>query len=409
MGLAMAQAELNIGTIGHVDHGKSTLVQALTGKFPDTHSEELKRGITIKLGYSEAVFYKCSSCPEPQCYSVKPKCENCGKESKALRKVSFLDSPGHETLMATVIAASSIMDGALFLIAANEECPQPQTIEHLMILEAAEIKNVVVVQNKVDLVSKEKALENYKQIKEFLKGSTLQDAPVVPLVANVGGNLDALIQTIEETIPTPERAGEGKQGKMLIARSFDVNKPGKEISKLTGGVVGGSITEGVLRVGDEVTILPGALRVKKEKETYQPLTTKIVSLFAENEKLEEARPGGLIAVGTQLDPALTHSDSLVGNVLGNKETLPKVYSEFKMEITQMKRMLQKFTESFKPSEPLVLGAGTATTVGFVAEQKKNVVKISLKKPICLDKSSRIAVMRRAENRWRLYGTAKLLE
>ena len=405
----MAQAELNIGTIGHVDHGKSTLVQALTGKFPDTHSEELKRGITIKLGYSETVFYKCPSCPEPQCYSTQAKCPNCGKEGKILRKVSFLDSPGHETLMATVIAASSIMDGALFLIAANEECPQPQTIEHLMILEAAEIKNVVVVQNKVDLVSKEKALENCKQIKEFLKGSTLENAPVIPLVANVGGNLDALIQAIEETMPTPKRTSDEKPGKMVIARSFDVNNPGKEIQKLAGGVLGGSVVEGVLRIGDEVTILPGALRTKKEKEYYQPLTTKIVSLYSEKEKLNEARPGGLIAVGTQLDASLTHSDSLVGNRLGKKEDLPKVYLEFKMEVFQMKRLLQKFPESFKPNEPLVLGSGTATTVGFVVEQKKNAVKIALKKPICLDKNSRIAVMRRAENRWRLYGTARLLE
>ncbi len=405
----MAQAELNIGTIGHVDHGKSTLVQALTGKFPDTHSEELKRGITIKLGYSEAVFYKCPSCPEPQCYSTQKKCANCGKEGKVLRKVSFLDSPGHETLMATVIAASSIMDGALFVIAANEECPQPQTVEHLMILEAAGIKNVVVVQNKVDLVAKEKALEHYKQIKEFLKGSAIENAPVVPLVANVGGNLDSLIQAIEEQIPTPKRPAENKPGKMLVARSFDVNNPGKEIPKLAGGVLGGSVIEGVLRIGDEITILPGALRVKKEKEYYQPLTTKIVSLFSEKEKLDEARPGGLIAVGTQLDPALTHSDSLVGNILGKKESLPKAYSEFKMEVFQIKRMLQKFVDSFKTNEPLVLGVGTATTVGFVTEQKKNTVKIVLKKPICLDKNSRIAVMRRAENRWRLYGTARLLE
>ncbi len=405
----MAQAELNIGTIGHVDHGKSTLVQALTGKFPDTHSEELKRGITIKLGYSEAVFYKCPSCPEPQCYSTQAKCPNCGKEGEILRKVSFLDSPGHETLMATVIAASSIMDGALFLIAANEECPQPQTVEHLMILEAAGINNVVIVQNKVDLISKEKGIENYKQIKEFLKGSALENAPIIPLVANVGGNLDALIQAIEEIIPTPKRTSDEKPGKMVIARSFDVNNPGKEIQKLAGGVLGGSVVEGVLRVGDEVTILPGALRVKKDKEHYQPLVTKIVSLFADKEKLSEARPGGLIAVGTQLDAALTHSDSLVGNIMGKGDLPSKVYSEFKMEVSQMKRLIQKFPDSFKPNEPLVLGVGTATTVGFVVEQKKNAVKIALKKPICLDKNSRIAVMRRAENRWRLYGTAKLVE
>jgi len=405
----MAQAELNIGTVGHVDHGKSTLVQALTGKFPDTHSEELKRGITIKLGYSEAVFYKCPSFPEPQCYSTKPKCPACGSEGKRLRKVSFLDSPGHETLMATVIAASSIMDGALFVIAANEECPQPQTLEHLMILEASGIEKAVVVQNKVDLVSKEKALEHFKQIKEFLKGTSLENAPVVPVVANVSGNVDALIQSIEETIPTPARESSGKQGKMLVARSFDVNKPGKAIAQLNGGVVGGSVVEGVLKVGDEIRVLPGALRVKKGREYYQPLTTKIVSLFEGSEKLDEAKPGGLIAVGTQLDQSLTHSDSLVGSVLCVKEMLPPVYSELKLEISPMKRLLQKFPDSFKPNEPLVLGIGTATTVGFVVEQKKKVAKILLKKPVCADASQKIAVMRRAENRWRLYGTAKLVE
>ncbi|HIH20070.1 TPA: translation initiation factor IF-2 subunit gamma [Candidatus Micrarchaeota archaeon] len=404
----MTQAELNIGTIGHVDHGKSTLVQALTGKFPDTHSEELKRGITIKLGYSQATFYKCPKCPEPQCYSTQPKCPNCGSEGTELRKVSFLDSPGHETLMATVIAASSIMDGALFVIAANEECPQPQTVEHLMILEAAGIKNVIVVQNKVDLVAEEKAKTHYKQIKEFLKGSLLENAPVIPVVANVGGNLDALIQAIQETIPLPTRP-EGQIPRMLVARSFDVNKPGTDIPKLSGGVLGGSIVQGEFKIGQEIMILPGSLRIKKNKEHYEPLTTKIAALFAEKEKLTEAKPGGLVAVGTQLDPALTHSDSLVGNVIGLKDSMPPVYSEITVEIKQMPRLLQNFPAAFKPNEPLVLGAGTATTVGFVIEQKKKGVKIVLKKPICLDREGKLAVLRRAENRWRLYGTAKIVQ
>ncbi len=403
----MAQAELNIGTVGHVDHGKSTLVQALTGKFPDTHSEELKRGITIKLGYAESVFRKCPSCPTPQCYTVEKKCGQCGGQTDELRKVSFLDSPGHETLMATVIAASSIMDGTLFVIAANEECPQPQTVEHLMILEASGIEKIIVVQNKVDLVAKEKVIEHYNQIKAFLKGTRFENAPIIPSVANVKGNLDALIQAIEENIPTPKREKQDSRGKLFVARSFDVNKPGAAIEGLKGGVLGGSIVQGVLRVGDEIEILPGALRMKKNKEYYQPLSTKIVALFAEKEKLEEARPGGLIAIGTQLDPSLTRSDSLVGSVLGKKENLPQVYSELNVHITPMERLLQKFPESFKPNEPLVLGVGTATTVGFVVEQKKKGVKILLKKPICFDENDKIAVMRRAENRWRLYGTAKI--
>jgi len=201
----MAQAEINIGTIGHVDHGKTSLVQALTGKWTDTHSEELKRGITIKLGYADASFYRCVKCSAPQCFSMKQECPVCNRKTERMRKISFVDAPGHETLMATVIAASSIIDGALFLIAATEKCPMPQTVEHLAVLEAAGIKNVVIVQNKIDLVSKERALEHYKEIKAFLKGSSYENSQIIPVVANQGINLDALIQAIEKDIPTPKR------------------------------------------------------------------------------------------------------------------------------------------------------------------------------------------------------------
>ena len=141
------QPEVNIGMIGHVDHGKTTLTQRLTGKWTDEHSEEIKRGISIKLGYADAAFYKCPNCPEPRCYSTKDICPYCGSKTELLRVVSFLDAPGHETLMAVMLSGSSLMDGAILLIAANEPCPQPQTREHLMAMEIAGIKNIVIVQN----------------------------------------------------------------------------------------------------------------------------------------------------------------------------------------------------------------------------------------------------------------------
>jgi len=178
-----SQPEVSIGIVGHVDHGKTTLVQALSGKWTATHSEEIKRGITIRLGYADFDIYKCPDCPEPQCYSISEKCAECEKKGELARKVSLVDAPGHESLMATMLSGANIMDGALLLIAANEVCPQPQTQEHLKALEIIGLKNLIVIQNKVDLVTNEQAKKNLEQIREFLKGSPYEKAPVVPISA----------------------------------------------------------------------------------------------------------------------------------------------------------------------------------------------------------------------------------
>ena len=240
----MSQAEVNIGLVGHVDHGKTTLVKALTGAWTDTHSEELKRGITIRLGYAD-VEIKC--CCDHS--TTKEECPHCKKQTKAKRKVAFIDAPGHETLMAVMISGSAIMDGAMLIVAANEECPQPQTYEHLTALEIMGIKNIIVVQNKIDLVSKEEAMGNQQQIRKFLKGTIAENAPIIPVAAHHGINIDALAEAIEEYIPTPERDVTLPM-MMYIARSFDINKPGAKLNKIHGGVIGGSIVQGRLSIGD---------------------------------------------------------------------------------------------------------------------------------------------------------------
>ena len=90
------QSDVNIGLVGHVDHGKTTLTKALSGVWTDTHSEETKRGISIRLGYADIEFKKCPKCDEPECYTTSDKCEICGSETELIRKVSFVDAPGHE-------------------------------------------------------------------------------------------------------------------------------------------------------------------------------------------------------------------------------------------------------------------------------------------------------------------------
>src|SRR3989344_7443935 len=228
---ATIQPELNIALVGHVDHGKTTLTERLSGKWTDTHSEELKKGITIRLGYADFSIYRCSNC---QILITKDKCPKCNSEALFQRKISLVDAPGHESLMATMLSGAAIVDGALLLVAANEKCPQPQTKEHLMALQITGIKNILIVQNKIDLVSHEEALENHRQIQEFLAGTEYQDASIIPISARANANIDVLLRAIQESILTPSRNLQ-KDPLMLVARSFDVNRPGTKPKQLVGG------------------------------------------------------------------------------------------------------------------------------------------------------------------------------
>src|SRR3989339_814400 len=236
--------ELNVGVVGHIDHGKTTLLSKITGKFADTHSEELKRGITIKLGYAELTIYKDGN--------------KFTSEKKGIpqRYVSFIDAPGHEMLMATMLSGAATIDAAILVIAANEGI-KPQTKEHLLALQVKKIKNIIIAQNKIDLVSKEKALENYKIIKEFTKGTIAENSPIIPISAQQEINIDKILE------------------------------------------------EGKLKVGDEIEIKPGLSIKKANQQIYQTLTTKILSLHKGAESVEEVLPGASISIETELDPYLT--------------------------------------------------------------------------------------------------------
>ncbi|HJJ33820.1 MAG TPA: translation initiation factor IF-2 subunit gamma [Methanocorpusculum sp.] len=400
---------VNIGVVGHVDHGKTTLVSQLTGSWTDRHSEELKRGISIRLGYADAVFYYCKKCKKWQLEAV---CPDCGAKLEAVRAVSFVDAPGHETLMATMLSGSAIMDGAMLIIAANEPCPQPQTKEHLMALELTGIKNIVIVQNKIDVVPQKQALENYKQIKAFVKGTVAENAPIIPVSAQKKINFSMLLEALNETIPNSERDTSASPV-MLIARSFDVNKPGASWKDIKGGVIGGSLICGEFHEGDDIEIRPGRQYIAENKSRWEPIITKITTMNKASRKVAVASPGGLTAVGTKLDPAITKSDTLVGQVAGVQGQLPPVRDKLKFEVTLMERVVGSASElqidPLRLKEPLMLSVGTAVTVGIVTASKKNIAEVILKRPVCADVGARIAISRQVGGRWRLIGMGVLCE
>lgn len=395
---------VNIGTSGHVDHGKTTLIQALTGVWTSAHSEELKRGISIRVGYADAAFYKCKNCEVPLGYSVTPKCNNCGKESELSRVVSFVDSPGHESLMANMLSGSALIDGALLVIAANEKVPQPQTKEHLLALQTLGIKQIVLVQNKVDLISYEEAMENYSDIVKFVKGTNAAKSPIIPVSAQSKLNIDALIGAIESTIQTPEHKESGNTV-MHVLRSFDVNKPGTKIKDMKGGVIGGSITQGTFNVGDEIEIKPGLQNEKSGK--YESIITQISSLGTGAGIVDQVKPGGLVAIGTKLDPSMTRSDSLIGSVIGKPGTLPENSYNAKIEVNLFDTAVGSGDEikvaSVQTGESLRLSIGTAPLLSKVTSARGKTVEIQFKRPVCLFENSKVAISRRIGERWRLIG------
>ncbi len=387
---------LNVGVVGHIDHGKTTLLNALTGKFADTHSEELKRGITIKLGYADVILRK-----KDGKYGIK--------EGEVFRYLTFVDVPGHEMLMATMLSGAAMVDAAILVVAANEGV-KPQTKEHLIALQAKNINKIVIVQNKIDLVSKEQALKNYKEIKEFVKGTIAENSPIIPVSAEQKINIDKIYENLS-SMDIPEK-DEKSEPVFVVARSFDINKPGTKIKDLHGGVLGGALIKGKLKEGDEIEIKPGRLVVEKNQKRYETVRTKIKSIFRGSHKLEKATPGGSLSIETELDMALTKTDLLSGTVAGLKGSLPEITDNLKIKAQHFKEILgmegHQDVEDFKPGEMLMMSVCTSTTVGKVVKLSKGVLEMNLSIPVVPFEGDSVGLARNIKGHWRLIGLGEIV-
>jgi translation initiation factor 2 subunit 3 len=416
------QATINIGVIGHVAHGKSTIVHSITGTQTVRFKNELERNITIKLGYANAKFFKCKNyhCPQPGCFKATGSkiyknifCDQCHCDMELIKHVSFVDCPGHEVLMSTMLSGTSIMDSALLVIAANEICPQPQTAEHLVAVEIMKMENLIIIQNKVDLVSKSQAIKSYQQIENFMKGTKLKKFLLLPISAQRKCNIDVLIKEIIQAIPIPNR-NFNIALRLFLVRSFDINKPGCKIKEIKGGVVGGTIMSGILCVNDKIEIRPGiTIKTSVGKIKSFPLKSLVVSLNTEKNNLKYALPGGLIGIGTNIDPTLTRADRLVGQILGHRNFLPEVYNYIIIKYKLFKRLLGLNNRDFlilplSLNEILMVNIGSSSTGGKIIKKKKNLIFLSLTIPSCCEKFSKVTLSRRIDKHWRLIGWGEIL-
>mmetsp|Transcript_68952 Transcript_68952/g.156284 ORF Transcript_68952/g.156284 Transcript_68952/m.156284 type:complete len:464 (+) Transcript_68952:60-1451(+) len=420
------QATMNAGTIGHVAHGKSTVVKGLSGIHTIRFKQEKERNITIKLGYANAKIYRNDreDMTPPSCYtsfgSSTPDCVPCaeGGNWRLVRHVSFVDCPGHDILMATMLNGAAVMDAALLLIAGNEPCPQPQTSEHLAAVEIMRLKHIIILQNKVELIKEQQAIAQHEEIKKFVAGTAADSSPIIPMSAVLKYNLDVVCEYLCTQVPIPPRDFRSSPV-MIIIRSFDVNKPGEEVQNLKGGVAGGSILKGVLQVGDEIEIRPGIVTKDDNRIACKPIKSRIMSLAAEQNSLQFAVPGGLIGVGTKIDPTLTRGDRLVGHVLGHPDKLPSIYIEIEVKFYLLRRLLGVKTEGdskagkvskLKKGEVLMVNIGSTAAGGRVLGIKENdLAKVTLTNPVCTQVDDKVALSRRIDKHWRLIGWGSIIK
>jgi len=318
--------------------------------------------------------------------------------------------------MATMLNGAAVMDAAILLIAANEPCPQPQTQEHLAAVEIMQLDKIIVLQNKIDIVTREQAKEQYQQIRGFLDGGVAENAPILPVSAQLGYNVDLVCEYLARKVPLPVRNFTASP-RMIVIRSFDVNRPGHRVEDMEGGVAGGSILRGVLKLGDEIEILPGLVRrdPTTKQNVCSPIMSTVVDLKAENNQLQYAVPGGLIGVGTNIDPTLTRADRLVGHVLGHRGNLPMVYEEIQVQYHLLRRLLgvraaeggdQKIRKLEK-KESLMVNVGSKSTTGRVGKVKGDIATLSLTLPVCAEPGDKIALSRQVDKHWRLIGWGKI--
>jgi translation initiation factor 2 subunit 3 len=455
------QATLNIGVIGHVAHGKSTLVRALTGIQTTKFKEELERNITIKLGYANAKIYHCESCDywmsigESKKKTDHNKCTKCGGKTLLKKHVSFVDCPGHDSYIATMISGAAVMDAVILVIATNEPCPQPQTHEHLIAAEIMKLStdnNYIVVQSKLDLVKRNdqdltliqsgqtnqtkhktnthtrSAVKSFQEIKKFIQGTSVENAKIIPISTHYDVNLDIVSKTIAQ-IKDPVR-DHSLTFSMNIIRSFDVNKPGTYFLNMKGGVIGGSITQGKISIGEIIEIRPGIVKRVDGMFVCTPLITYITSLFSEGTSLEIAYPGGLVAIGTKLDPLICAADELIsasrsksstnaspikrtnviGQILGKPGTLPTIVDKIKVRFHLIKR---DKADKPKVEETIKLNFGSLTIGGKIIDlintSGYTSYEIQLNLPACVSINDKIPISKlNANDKWILVGWGQII-
>ena len=386
------QPTINIALIGHVSNGKSKTTYQITKTITQRYSLEKTNDMTIKLGYANAKIFRCLKCKPPKCYksypsnTFNPKCNDCNGAMKLEKHISIVDCPGHNMLMATMLNCVGIVDNTILIESvSNHIIPAPQTKEHFIASTIVNLTPSIVCMNKIDLVKREVAENKIFELQNFLRGTDAETAPLIPIVANLGYNIDVLLENICK-LPEPEKKLNGN-GTMIIIRSFNVNKQNVPISEIIGGVVGGSIISGKISVNDSIMILPGIKKRTNEgkiKWKYHPLLSTVKNIKSEKNTLQYATSGGLIALQLNLDPGLTTQDSLVGNMLIINDNTHKlnVFEKIIVKYSLISSFVGPKNLNISLNDMIIINVNSCNTIAKILKKTTKQLCLELSNPVC---------------------------
>jgi translation initiation factor 2 subunit 3 len=331
---------------------------------------------------------------------------------KLATHVSFVDAPGHNMLMEVMLNGTCAMDYTMLVESvANPIIPAPQTVEHLLATEMMGTPNAVICMNKLDLVDKSVAITNISKLKKFLKHTSAMSSPLIPISATFDINIDTLCEIIAN-LPIPKRDIGGNL-KMIVIRSFNINMPGTDISSIKGGVIGGSIINGMLKIGDTVTIYPGYKYKKKVMHnnsiwSYKPSECKVQSIYSDKTSLDEAIPGGLIGVQLDIDPSLTADDNMVGQIVIKSDSLKgSVYEAIAVNIDLIDELRRG--EHINVDDHLVVNINANNIDGKVTNVESTLYKIELCKPVYIESDDRITISKKKKDNVYIIGIGKFVK
>lgn len=396
------QATHLVGTLGHVAEGKSTFIRALTGIKTQRHAKEQERNITIHLGYANCRVYQHIHTGELRAVQTKDPAPTPVEDWLLTAHLSFVDCPGHEAYLATMLGGASIMDTACLIVAATQEViPQPQTLEHLVAAELMGMTRLAVLQNKLDLITPSAARANNAKISAFARGTIAETAPRIPIAAQHGWGVDRVLEWVSSLSP-PARDLHAP-ARLTCVRSFDVNRPGPWIATssgvatgtIAGAIIGGTLDQGVLAVGDWLEVRPGVLSLDDAGEIIaQPLMTRVRGIRCESAELPYAVPGSLIAIQTDLDPALSIANGMVGQRVGVPGTLPPIVGKLTLKYKRLDRHGSYDFPTQAPGTEIKICSNVMTVDATVVKvDDKGRLEVSLTRPLCIGKGERVGIMR----------------